>query len=125
MSENKQTPRTDGQAFIVYPYQMHGQIVGNKAVAVDFARQLETELAEAQAEIERLKDCICYANKTNQSCDFPKLQEQQKLIEQMRNAIKGALRSADAEWESKNQGHDWAEACIEMRGALEAAKGAK
>ena len=48
------TPRTDEQSFFVYPYQIHGQIVGNKAVAIDFARQLETELAEAQAEIERL-----------------------------------------------------------------------
>lgn len=86
--------------------------------------RVEKQLAEARAEVERLKDSICYANKTNQSCDFPKLQEQQKLIEQMRNAIKGALRSADAEWESKNQGHDWAEACKTMRTALEAAKGA-
>jgi hypothetical protein len=45
------TPRTDEQAIRI----MFGNL--DTIVPVEFARQLETELAEARAEIERLKCC--------------------------------------------------------------------
>lgn len=38
--------------------------------------------------------------------------------EQMRSArqiIRDLLQSADCEWENKNQGHDWAQACVAAR----------
>lgn len=88
------TPRTDEQAFVVYPYQIHGQIVGNKVVTVDFARQLETELAEARAEVERLKK--------NQESDaeiivkfikdhVDKAANKDRLIEKLAGALKELL----------------------------------
>ena len=97
--------------------------------------KLETESAEARAEIERLRS----RNKVLDTAIAEMTEEQAalcaeeqsiielvatkyKLIEQMRGAIKAALQSADAEWENKNQGHDWANACETMRAALEAAE---
>ena len=78
----------------------------------------EEELAEARAEIERLRlELLQDTEKVKAFAD-----QKNALIEQMREALRLALQSADAEWENQDLGHDWPEACKSMRAALEAAE---
>jgi hypothetical protein len=47
-----------------------------------------------------------------------KLKTEREYSNRLEIAISGALQSADAEWEEKNMGHDWRQACLNMRNAL-------
>lgn len=89
-----ETPRTDEY---LRRRKENGHTV---VVSIDFARQLEAELAEAQAEIGRLKiflatesmraDGITIANDELES----NISERDELIEQMRRALEYALTEA-------------------------------
>ena len=46
------------------------------------------------------------------------IDEQQRKIDRLREAIAHMLYSADAMWEEKNMGHDWPEACDYARDTL-------
>lgn len=89
---------------------------GEQWVYADFARQLEARLADALAEIERLKVSEFLRDIKTPRND---IERKDKLIERIYETLKNVIQSADAEWESKNLGHDWQEACQSMRAALE------
>lgn len=52
---------------------------------------------------------------------FPPVSEILALTEkvkQLEGALRNMLKSQDCEWENKNMGHDWREACNDARTAL-------
>lgn len=84
------TPRTDEKVKIVRLTVGCVELPENHMVSADFARQLERELAEAQAEIERQTDRIM-SDACIISAAALAIAERDKLIEQMRVALKLAL----------------------------------
>ena len=89
------TPRTDEHL------RMKEESGHTVKVSSEFARQLERELAEARAEIERLKHCkkcgkfVDIESITCPSCvDNSPVKKRDKLIEQMRDALRLALPEA-------------------------------
>jgi hypothetical protein len=78
------TPKVDS-----YVYKFPG--CQREPRLIDFARQLERELAEAQAEIERLREyTTCTLESTDAEMDDKDIQiiKKDKLIEQMRVALR-------------------------------------
>lgn len=80
------TPRTDDAKFKLYD---EGQSKPCVVVKADFAEKLETELAEARAEIEHLRlELLQDAEKVRAFAE-----RKNALIEQMRTALKTALKA--------------------------------
>lgn len=84
------TPRTDS-----YVYKFPG--CQREPRLIDFARQLEREIAEARAEIERLKEyTTCTLESTDAEMDDKDIQiiKKDKLIEQMKEALSVLIANA-------------------------------
>lgn len=118
-----ETPRTDNQLKFDAFFDGIGIV---ETVEVEFARQLETELAEVRAEIERLKGeheksldkaknytLELSGTVTKQACE---LADKDKLIEQMREALKRVIYYTAQEYYREDEAH--------VRGANKVAKAA-
>ncbi len=118
------TPRTDEHIL----HHANGNWHPSAFVLASFARQLETELADARAEIERLKGVIIsqitpepLVLSSYSATTEPAKDERDKLIEQMREALK-AIDSIGSE--KGDASRDAALRCFSIaRAALTAERG--
>ena len=63
--------------------------------------------------------CIAFGGDAAAIEIFPKQRDLFDGRNQLLDALKNMLMSQDCEWENKDQGHDWAEACEYARKVIE------
>lgn len=78
----------------------------------------EFEVA-ALARIEELEASMTrHFSEEHLAGDGPEIDRWKAKYQELEAALQGMLQSADASWEERGGGHDWAEACITARRAL-------